>query len=44
MLTRGKLTEVLCRLWDDIVVQFEDDTTQVLLVDRDIKLQTVPAQ
>lgn len=38
VLASGELTEVLGRLWDDIVKELEDDATGGIAVDRDVKL------
>lgn len=39
VLASGELTEVLGRLWDDIVKELEDDATGGIAVDRDVKLR-----
>lgn len=38
VLASGELTEVLGRLWDDIVKELEDDATGGIAVNRDVKL------
>lgn len=38
VLTSSEFTEVLGRLWDDIVVELEDDAADRLAVDGNIKL------
>jgi hypothetical protein len=40
VLTCCKLTKVASRLWDDIVVEFEDDPSGWCTVDGDVKLDT----
>lgn len=34
----SELAEVFCRLWNNVIVELEDDTTSGLLVDGDIEL------
>ena len=42
VLAGGKLTEVLRRLRDDVVVELEDDTASGLVVDGDVELCVSP--
>jgi len=38
VLAGRELAEVSCGFWDDIVVQFEDDSTSRNIIDMDVKL------
>jgi hypothetical protein len=39
----GELTEVLGRLWHDVVIEFEDDTSGVFAVDLDVEAAVLVA-
>lgn len=41
MLTGAKLAEVASSLWNNVIVEFEDDASRGLIVNCDIELQTV---
>ena len=41
ILTRCELTEITCRLWDDIVVEFEHNPASVVTADLNVELVTV---